>query len=120
MSFLSSGDQSKSYLNLLVRYSLNGFKANGYQQLTVDNTAKGLTIPDDSKYAILILETDGTGIVARWGMDGNTSASIITPGTGMPANEYFTMDITDYANLDGFRITQESANTTILNIQYFK
>lgn len=111
------GNQNKSYLEGLLRQSLNSFKSFGYQQITVDSTVQGLTIPDGAKYALLTLESDGTGYVARVLQNLNT---VISSSVGMPIANGFIGDITDAENLRGFRITQTGSNTTILNVEYFK
>lgn len=111
------GNQNKSFLEGLLRLGLNSFKAYAFEQITVDGTVKPLNPPTDAKYALCVLESKGTGIVARI---ADFPLSTLATGVGIPLVNQSSFDITDFANIDGFRITQEGANTTILNVQYYK
>ncbi len=114
------GNQSKSYLEQLLRLGLNSFKACGYEQITVSGSIKNLTIPTDAKYALLSIESSNTtSIVARY-LEFGGSITVVAAGTGMPLYNGMVLELTDFANLSGFQIIEESANTTILNIQYYK
>lgn len=114
---LQFGNQSKSYLDLLVRFGLNSVKSFGYEQIAVDNTVKGLTIPEGAKYAICVLESDASGTVAR--MLQNTGTTVSST-VGLPISNGTIFEIFDYANLNGFRITETASHTTKLNVEYFK
>lgn len=111
------GNQSKSYLSLLLRNALNSFKSIGYQAIAVDSTTKALTPPADAKYALLTLESDGTGFVARCLQNTGT---VISTTIGMPISNGFIGDITDAQNLIGFRITEIASHATTLHVEYFK
>ncbi len=111
------GNQSKSYLSKILRSDLNSFKAFAYQQITVSGTVQGFTIPDGAKYALCVLESDATGIAARY---LETLSTTVASGTGMPLLNMATFDITDAENLRQFQIIQEAAHTTKLNITYYK
>lgn len=111
------GNQSKSFLSILQRLGLNSFKSFGYESIAVDSSIKRLTIPTGAKYAVLVLESDGTGFVARCLQNTNTS---IDSATGMPIANGFVGDITDAQNLVGFCITEITSNSTVLNVEYFK
>lgn len=114
------GNQSKSYLSRLQRSALNSFKAFGYEQITVDSNIKNLTIPNGTKYALMIVESDNTtDIVARY-LEFGGSGTPVASGTGMPIKDGTVFDITDMQNLAGFQIIEESNNTTLLNVQYYK
>jgi hypothetical protein len=110
-------DNSKSYLRALVSESRNSVKSLGYQQLTVSGSVQNLTIPTGATYALCVIESIGTGIVARVLQN---KASVVSAGVGMPLYAGSILDISDFANLDGFQIIQESASTTKINIEYFK
>lgn len=117
---LRQGDQSKSYLEIANRISQNSFKAIGFEQITVDNTVQGFTLPDDARYAVCILESNATGIAARY-LEFGGSGTVVTANTvGLPIKDGAVFDVTDRQNLVGFQITEESSNTTILNVQYYK
>lgn len=111
------GNQSKSYLFNLLKNALNSFKSIGYERITVDGTVKNLTIPAESKYALLVLESNGTGFVARCLQNLGTT---VTTTTGMPISNGSVIDITDMQNLVGFQITEISSNTTYLHVEYYK
>ncbi len=111
------GNQSKSFLSELVRLGSNSFKSFGYESIIVDSTVKALTIPSGAKYAILSLESDGSGVVARVLQNLNFTVSS-TVGLGI--RDGFVGDITDAENLRGFRITETASNTTVLKVEYFK
>ena len=118
MATLQFGNQSKSYLDLLVRYGLNSPKSFAFEQITVDGAVKTLTVPADAKYAICVLESDASsGSVAR--MLQNKSVPVSST-VGIPVNNGSIFEISDYANLDGFQITEIASHTTILNVEYFK
>lgn len=112
------GNSEKSYLEGLFRATQNSFKALSYQQITVSGSSQALTVPSTARYALCIVESDNTtAIVARFLETTQTTVAI---GVGMPVKDGTVFDITDFANLSGFRIIQESANTTKINIQYYK
>lgn len=118
MAQLQFGNQSKSYLDLLVRYGLNSPKSFAFEQITVDSTVQSLTIPDGAKYAICVLESDASsGSVARMLQNKSTPVS---SSVGIPVNNGSIFEISDYANLNGFQITEIASHTTILNVEYFK
>lgn len=108
-------------LNLLGQIkqsNLNSFHAFSYQQLTITGAAvQRLTIPEGAKYALMSLESNIATTAARY-LETNQTA--VAAGVGMPLSNGSVFDITDAQNLAGFQIIQESANTTKLNIQYYK
>jgi hypothetical protein len=91
----------------------------GYQKLTVDGTAKSLTIPTGATYAELRLESDiTTQVAARYLMLG--IATLPTTLIGMALNNLDFFDINNGTNLVNFRIIQATAGTHVLHIQYYK
>lgn len=114
------GNQSKSYLEALARASANGFKAFGFQQLTVSNTVVNLTIPTDAKYALIIVESTISTNCIRY-LEFGGSTTVVAAGTvGLPVTNGSVFDITDAQNLAGFQAIQEAAGTHKLNIQYYR
>jgi hypothetical protein len=111
------GNQTKSYSNLLVRAAYNNFKAFAYEQIAIDGSIKKLNIPDGAKYALLTVESDVDGIVVRY---LETLSETVAVGYGIPVTNGSAFDVTDYENLVNFQITEESSNTTMLNVQYYK
>jgi len=114
---LQFGNQSKSYLALLARYANNSFKAFSYERITVDGTVKNLTIPDGAKYALMVLESDVTGVAARY---LETLQTTVTADFGLPIENGSGLDVTDTQNLSQFQITQAQAGTHYLHVQYYK
>jgi len=113
----SFGNQSKSYLSDILRSHKNGFKAFSYQKLTIDGTAKALTVPDGTKYAELRLEsTVVASVPVRYLITGGTPTST----DGMALNNLELFDITDYQNIINFKAIQTGAGTHTLHIQYYR
>ncbi len=111
-------DQSKSYLQQLVKIALNSPKAIGYEKITVDGTVKKLTVPLDATYAKITLESaDTTGIAARF---LEVNSPLVTSSSGMPLYNGTVSDILDYQNLIGFQIIRAQSGATSLNVQYYK
>lgn len=114
---LQFGNQSKSYLDQLLKQNLNNFKAFSYQKLTVTGTVVSLTVPENAKYAEIRLESSITAtIAARYLITGD----IPTATDGMALNNLDLFDISDYQNLVNFKIIQATAGTHTLHIQYYK
>lgn len=91
----------------------------GYQKLTVDGTAKSLTIPAGAIYAELRLESDVvTQVAARYLMLGTTTLPTSTDGLALNNLDFF--DINNGTNLVNFRIIQTTPGTHTLHIQYYK
>lgn len=91
----------------------------GYQKLTVDGTAKSLTIPAGAIYAELRLESDVTASVpVRYLMLGNDTLPTATDGLALNNLDFF--DINNGTNLVNFRIIQATGGTHTLHIQYYK
>jgi len=113
------GNQSKSYLDQLVQNALNSFKAFAYQKITVDATVQTLTVPDGAKYAQMVLQSDiaAPDNAARYLL---TKSTTVSATEGLPLPNGSVIDVTDYANLQGFQITRVAAGTTYLFVQYFK
>lgn len=114
---LINGDQSKSYLSKVLQQALNGFKAFSYEAISVDNTVKNLTIPTDAKYALCVLESDATGIAARY---LETKQTTVSTTAGLALSHLDRFDITDAQNLSQFQITRAQAGTHTLHVQYYK
>jgi len=113
------GNQSKSYLSQLVQNALNSFKAFAYEKITVDATVKTLTIPTGAKYAQMVLESDiaSPAYAARYLI---TKQTTVSSTEGFPLTNGSVIDVTDFANLQGFQITRVTAGTTYLYVQYFR
>ena len=114
---LLNGDQSKSYLFGILQAALNGFKAFSYEAITVDNTVKTLTIPTGAKYAFMVLESDATGIAARF---LQTKQTTVSTTAGLALSNLDRFDVTDAQNLSQFQITQAQAGTHTLHVEYYK
>ena len=113
------GNQTKTYSEKLVRSALNNFKAFAYEQLTVADSIVNLTVPDEAKYAVIVLESSITTVAVRY-LEFGGSNTVVTAGSGIPISTGSAFDITDYQNLIGFQAIQEAAGTHLLNVQYYK
>ena len=114
------GNQSKSYQSLLLRASLNGYKAFGFEQLTVGNTVVNLTIPTGAKYALIVVESTISTNCIRYLEFGGANKVVNNTTIGIPVSNGSVFDITDAQNLSGFQAIQVGAGTHKLNIQYYK
>ncbi len=112
------GNQSKSYLDQLLRHQKYNVTAIGYQQLTVGAEAVNLTIPDGATYAMIEVESDLTTPAIRYLELGDTT--LPTASTGIRRSNLDGMDITGRPNLENFRAIQVGAGTHKLNVVYYK
>lgn len=112
------GNQSKSYLSGILRSALNSFKAFSYESITIDGTVKTLTVPDGAKYALITVESSVTsGVIARY---LETKQSTVTTTLGLALRDGSVVDVTDAQNLAGFQVTQATAGTHVIKVQYYK
>lgn len=111
------GNQSKSYLALLLKNAINSPNAIGYEAITVNGTVQNLTVPAGATYALARLESDATGIAARF-LEFKGTAVSTTVGLGL--SNLDPIDITNAQNMAGFQITQAQGGTHTLHIQYYK
>lgn len=115
-------DNSKSYLNELIRLNKKDLISIGYQKLTVDATADGvsLTVPNDATYALMVVESNVTGAIAiRYLECGNTVYTVSTTD-GIGRSHLDAFDVDGKQNLTNFRAIQTTAGTHTLHIQYYK
>ncbi len=110
-------DQSKSYLEKLVRIAENSPKALSYESITVDGTVKRLTVPVDATYAYMTLESADTGVAARY---LETTSITVSNTIGLPLVNLQNLDILDYQNLVNFQITRVQSGATTLKVQYYR
>lgn len=113
----SFSDQSKSYLEQLVKIATNSPKAIGYESITVDGTVKRLTVPIDTTYALMVLESADTGVAARY---LETLTIPVSSTVGLPISNLQQLDILDYQNLVNFQITRVQSGATTLKVQYYR
>ncbi len=115
--YLQFGNQSKSYLDQLLKQNLNNFKAFAYEKVSVTGAVTTLTVPATAKYAEIRLEsTITTSIAIRYLITGG----IPTSTDGMALNNLDLFDLTDYQNLINFKAIQTGAGTHTLHVQYYK
>lgn len=111
-------DQSKSYLSELLKLTKYKLVSNGYQKLTVAGTAVSLTIPADSRYALMVVDSTIATPAIRYLLQGDKTLPTATDGLQkLTAAE---IEIEGYQNLINFRAIQVGAGTHVLHIQYFK
>lgn len=113
----SFSDQSKSYLEQLVKIATNSPKAIGYESIIVDGTVKRLTVPLDATYALMVLESADTGVAARY---LETLIPTVSTSIGLPISNLQQLDILDYQNLVNFQIIRVQSGTTTLKVQYYR
>lgn len=111
----TNGDQSKSYLKDLLQITRYNLVACGYQKLTIDGTARSLTVPTGARYAFIIVESTIATAAIRYLENGTPTAS-----DGMPVSNLSGFDIQGAENLKNFKAIQVAAGTHALNIQYYK
>jgi len=112
-------DNSKSYLQDLIRLTRYNLIACGFEKLLVSNTVVGLaSIPDDAKYAIIQIESSISTPSIRYLELGNTTLPTTT--VGISRSNLDIMDVHGYQNLVNFRAIQISAGVHNLNIQYYR
>ena len=107
------------YLKKISQAALNGLTAFSYQQLTLSSSVQSLTVPEGSKYALIIAESSIATTCARYLEFKNVSTAVAI-GSGMPISNGTVFDVTGVQNLVGFQIIQEAAGTHKLNIQYYR
>jgi len=94
----------------------NSFKAFAYEKITVNNTVKFLTVPDNARYAMMKFTSDATGDSANY-LEFKLPVDI---SNGIPVSGNTVFDVTDTINLVGFNIIQSQAGTHTLHVQYYK
>lgn len=114
MSFLT--DNSKTYLRELVRQGLNDLEAFAYEKIVVNGSVSSLTVPAGAKMAVLTLVSTITGAPAAWvRYDANPAT-----GGGSPFYNTNRWTVSDAKNLVNFKITQDSAGTHALYVEYYR
>lgn len=113
-------DNNKSYSRELVRLAKYNLVACGFQKLTVNSTSGGvsMTVPNDAKYALCVVESDATGTAIRYKQLGALSAP--TTSEGIPRADLELFDIQGYQNLINFRAIQAQSGTHSIQIEYYK
>lgn len=112
---------SKALLQSLLTITRANLVAIGWQSLTVDNTAGGvsLTVPTNARYALIVVESTATGTAVRY-LECGPGAATVTSSVGIPRSNLDAFDIQGYQNLLNFRVIQAQAGTHTLSIQYYK
>lgn len=112
------GNQSKSYLSELTKLAKNSYKAFGYENLSISSAAVFTpTIPTNTKYMEIVLESSVTATIPiRYRIDGPAPTST----NGMPLNHLDRFDITDFANINNFKVIRTGVGTYNLHITYYK
>jgi hypothetical protein len=103
----------KELLQKLVNQVNRTYIAIGYEKITIDGTAKTLTLPTDAIYAEFRYE--GT-TSARYRIDGTAP----TTTDGMLISNLDVFDILNRENLSRFKAIHTAAGTDVLHITYYK
>lgn len=113
-------DEAKQYLQELLKVSKYDFIASGFEKLTITGTSIGFqTIPENSRYALVVVESTNTTTPAVRYLELNDKISP-TATNGIPRSNLDAFDIQGYANIVNFRCIQTSAGTHSLSIQYYR
>jgi hypothetical protein len=83
----------------------------GYQQLTVSNTAVGLTVPAGATRAVVYVEAQPI----RWRDD----AVAPTSSVGVPAIATNAFELPSVQSLNGFKAIRSGSTDATLNIVYY-
>jgi len=113
-----SADSGKQLLRELVGLTKRRNIALGYQKLTVAGTAVSLTVPANSTYAIMVIESSIATPAIRYLELGDKTLPTATDG--LSRSNTNAWDIDGYQNLINFRAIQVGAGTHTLHIQYYK
>jgi len=113
-----TGDQTKTYTRQLVNFENKDLINIGYQKLTIDGTARSLTVPATARYAEIQLESSITTPAIRYKILGTSELPTSTDGISM--SSLTIIDIRGYQNLINFRAIQVGAGTHTLHILYYK
>jgi len=118
---MTYADSGKLAIQELVKLTKKNLIACGYQKLTVDNTAGGvsLTVPADANYALIVLESTAIGIAIRYLEVGPATYAVSTTD-GIGRSNLDAFDSHGYQNLKNFRAIQAQSGTHTLHIQYYK
>ena len=114
------GNQSKSYLQELVRLNKYNLLEFSYEKLDVSTAGvKNLTVPNGAKYAEISAESSVTATVPmRYKLLG--TSSLPTASDGHAITHLLVFDISGKPNLDNFRVIQTGAGTNTLHVTYYK
>lgn len=104
------------YLKRIKQNALNPDVACGYEAITITNTVKRLTIPANSKYALMKLVSDATGNAVNY----LEFLLPVTSSTGIPIADGTAFDVSGAQNLAAFNAIQIQAGTHVLHVQYYK
>lgn len=108
-------DQSKQYLQELLRLTKYNLTACEYEKLSVAGTAVSLTVPTHANYALIVLQSSITTPAIRYLEYGTPTST-----DGIPRSNLDAFDIHGYQNLTNFKAIQVGAGTHTLHIQYYK
>lgn len=111
-------DSSKELLRDLLKITNRSLIANGFQKITVTGAISALTVPVDSSYALIVVESSISTPAIRYLELG----AILPPSAtdGICRSNLDAFDIHGYQNLVNFRVTQIAAGTHTLQIQYYR
>ena len=111
------GNQSKSYLEAILKNIAVGPKAFSYEKIVIDGTVKKLTIPEGATLAKITAESD-----AGLNTAGIRYSIVATPTAtnGMPLSNLDSIVVDETENLINFSATQAIAGVHALNVTYYK
>ena len=109
-------DQSKAYLQELLKLNKYNLVAFAYEKIIVTGTAISLNVPVNARYADITLESSITASVpVRYLMSGVPTAT-----DGKALNHLTVFDVSGTQNLINFKAIQTTAGTHTLYVEYYK
>lgn len=90
----------------------------GKQTLTVNGTVSQLTVPADTAYGLIVLESNAAnpGAAIRYWEDGTAP----TTTDGIPRTDGSAWDVSSAENLRKIKFIQAQAGTHTIFVEYFK
>ncbi len=110
------GNQSKSYLEKLVRQGNNSYTCIGHETLVITGTAQSLVGNVNATNAIIQVQSTVSTTAIRYWEDG----TVPTSSTGFSQGNGAVMELSNQQNIVNFKAIKETAGTTQIVVHYYK
>ena len=110
------GNQSKSYLEKLVRQGANSPVCIGHETLVVSGTSQSLVGNANAIDAIIQVQSTVSTTAIRYWEDG----TVPTASTGFSQGNGAVMELSNQQNIVNFKVIKETAGTTQIVVHYYK
>lgn len=123
MSNKNTQGYSNQNLHTLKEESVNKYKAYAYGDYTVLATSSGIEsiIPTNEKPRMIHIYVDSTtaspAIAMRYRVDGGDP---VATGSGIGKKNTDDFCIYEFSNIQKLRVIEETANTTVLRVTFYK